>query len=406
MQKDVFKAVPISPHVWWVGAIDWNLRDFHGYATPRGTTYNAYLVIGEKIALVDTVKAPFRDELLARIASVVDPEKIDYVISNHSEMDHTGCLPDILRLVKPEKVFASAMGVKALAEHLRVDNITAVKDGESLNLGGLTLTFTETRMIHWPDSMFTYVAEDGVLFSQDGFGMHLASRERYADEIARDVLEWETAKYYANILMPFSPRIAKLLEKVKGMNLNLAMIAPDHGPIWRQDKDKAWVLSQYDLWTKQKPTKKAVVVFDTMWGSTEKMALAICEGLAAGGADPRFMPLRTFNRSDIATEVLEAGALLVGSPTLNDGMFPTVADTLTYLKGLKPLNLVGAAFGSFGWNATAVDEVKTYLTDMKVQLSGDGLKLKYVPDDAMLQQCYELGLQTAGKLQETLVSPQ
>jgi flavorubredoxin len=388
--------------VWWVGAIDWSLRDFHGYATPRGTTYNAYLLTGDALTLVDTVKAPFRDEMLARISSVSDPQKIRYIISNHSETDHTGCLKEMVERVKPEKVFASTMGVKALAEHYRLEGITVVKDGESVKLGGLTLSFTETRMIHWPDSMFSYLAEDRVLFSQDAFGMHLASRERFADEIPGDVIEQETAKYYANILMPFSPRIGKLLDKMEAANLALDWIAPDHGPIWRRSEDKAWVMEHYRRWTQQKPTRKAVVVFDTMWGSTEKMALAISEGLAAGGADVRFMPLRTYDRSEVVTEVLEAGALLVGSPTLNDGLFPTVADILTYLKGLKPLNLVGAAFGSFGWNATAVDEVKSHLNEMKVELVGDGLKLKYVPDEAALKQCYELGVQVAEKLKETL----
>jgi flavorubredoxin len=392
--------VPISPHVWWVGAIDWNLRDFHGYATPRGTTYNAYLITGDKITLVDTVKSGFCGEMLARIASVVDPHQINYIISNHSEMDHTGCLPEMIEMIKPEKVFASVMGVKALAEHYGLDGITAVKDGENMKLGDLTVSFIETRMIHWPDSMFTYLAEDRALFSQDGFGMHLASRERFAEEIPRDVIEWETAKYYANILLPYSPRIAKVLDKVKAMNLAPEYIAPDHGPIWRRAEDKAWVLGQYDRWTKQKPTRKAVVVFDTMWGSTEKMALAICEGLAAGGADARFMPLRLFNRADVVTEVLDAGALLVGSPTLNDGMFPTIADILTYLKGLKPINLVGAAFGSYGWNATAVDEVQAILSGMKVQMVGDGLKLKYVPESPALKQCYDLGMQVADKLKE------
>lgn len=396
--------MPISSHVWWVGAIDWNLRDFHGYATPRGTTYNAYLLTGDKITLVDTVKSGFCGEMLARIASVVDPHQINNIISNHSEMDHTGCLAEMIETVKPERVFASTMGVKALVEHFGLEGITAVKDGESVKLGNLTVSFTETRMIHWPDSMFSYLAEDRVLFSQDGFGIHLASRERFADEIPHDVIEWETAKYYANILMPFSSRIAKLLDKIKSLNLPFDVIAPDHGPAWRRGEDKSWVLDQYDRWTKQKPTRKAVVVFDTMWGSTEKMALAICEGLAAGGADARFMPLRTYNRSDVVTEVLDAGALLVGCPTLNDGLFPTIADVLTYLKGLKPLNLVGAAFGSYGWNATAVDEVKTILADMKVQLVGDGLKLKYVPDAAALKQCYDLGTQVAEKLNETIVS--
>ncbi|RPH96414.1 FprA family A-type flavoprotein [candidate division KSB1 bacterium] len=398
--SDVFKAVQISDHVWWVGAIDWTLQDFHGYATPSGSTYNAYLILGGKITLVDTVKAPFRSEMLARVMSVVEPREISYIISNHSEMDHTGCLPEIIELAKPEKVFASAMGVKALADYYHLDKITAVKDGESLKLGDLTLTFTETRMLHWPDSMFSYLEEDKLLFSQDAFGMHLASRERFADEIAHGVLESEAARYYANILMPFSPRITKLLEKVKTSGIPFDLIAPDHGPVWRREQDRQWILDRYGCWAAKKPTRKAVVVFDTMWGSTEKMALAICEGLAAGGTEVKYMPLRKYSRSDVATEVLEAGALLVGSPTLNDGLFPTVADVLTYLKGLKPANLIGAAFGSYGWNGTAVEEIKSILTVMKVALVSDGLKIRYLPDKTTIQECYALGLQTAHKLAE------
>ncbi|MCK4624889.1 MAG: flavodoxin domain-containing protein, partial [Phycisphaerae bacterium] len=381
--QETFKAVKVTDNVWWVGAIDWAVRDFHGYSTNRGTTYNAYLILADKITLIDTVKAPFRDELLARIASVVEPGKIDYIISNHAEMDHTGCLPEVIEAVKPEKVFASAMGAKALAEHFGMDlQITMVKDGEKLSLGNLNVSFVETRMCHWPDSMVTYLHEDELLFSQDAFGMHLASYERFADEIDETVLDVEAAKYYANILLPLSTFVTKTLDKAVGLGAAFSIIAPDHGPIWRADPGR--IIESYARWAGQKRTNKAIVVYDTMWGSTAMMARAIGEGLASGGSAVKLMPMGSSHRSDVATEILDAGAILVGSPTINNSLFPRLADVLTYLKGLKPKGLLGAAFGSFGWSGEAVKDITAYLNDMGVELIGESVKVKYVPDAAAL----------------------
>ena len=396
-----FQAVNVAENIYWVGAIDWAIRDFHGYLTERGTTYNAYLILAEKVTLIDTVKAPFRKEMMARIASVIDPRKIDYIVSNHAEMDHSGCLPEVIRAVQPEKVFASQLGVKALTDHFHLpDEIIAVNDGETLSLGNRTLSFLETRMVHWPDSMFSYLLEDGVLFSNDGFGMHLASTARFDDEIARDVLVQQAAKYYANILLPFSHIIAKLLEKVSSLKLDIKLIAPDHGPIWRDDRET--ILKLYADWAAQRRTNTAVIVYDTMWQSTAKMARAVAEGLTAGGTQARLMPLGASHRSDVATAILDAGALLVGTPTLNNNLFPTVADVMTYLKGLKPHNLLGAVFGSFGWSGEGVGQVREMLTAMNVELIGDSVRHKYVPDHAALQQCFALGQQVAAALQRTV----
>ncbi len=395
--KNPYKAVKVTDKVYWVGAIDWGIRDFHGYLTERGTTYNAFLVLADKITLIDTVKPPFQSELLGRIASVVDPKEISYVVSNHAEMDHSGSLVGVIEAVQPEKVFASSMGRKALKEHFHLDNeIVAVKDRESLSLGNLSLTFLETRMLHWPDNMFSYMPEDNLLFSQDAFGMHLATSERFADEIEESILEYEGAKYFANILLPMSALVIKLLKKVGELNLPIDIIACDHGPIWRQDLDK--IIGWYSEWAEQKPTNKVVVVFDTMWFSTAKMAEAIAEGLMAGGAQPKLLPLKSNHRSNVATEILDAGALVVGSPTLNNNMYPTVADLLTYLKGLKPKNLVGAAFGSYGWSGEAVGQVRGMLEEMKIDLVDEGLRVKFVPDGDALSQCYELGLHVAQKV--------
>ena len=395
------KAIKVSEHVYWVGAIDWGLRDFHGYATERGSTYNAYLITADKPTLIDTVKAPFMDEMMSRIASVIPPGNIDYIISNHSEMDHSGCLPRVIEAVKPEKVFASVMGVRALSDHFHTDHeILAVKDGESLSLGNLNVSFTETRMVHWPDSMFTYLAEDDLLFSQDGFGMHLATSKIFADENDQGVLDYELAKYYANILMPLSPIIAKLLEKVTGLGIKPKIIAPDHGPIWRRAEDIEKVIGLYAKWAEQKPTRKAVVVYDTMWQSTAAMARAIGDGLRAGGVRAQLMPMSGTPRSNVATEILGAGAFLVGSPTINNNMFPTIADVLTYLKGLRPRNLIGAAFGSYGWAGGAVKDVEQVLKDMKVDLVAEGLAVKFVPTEDDLAKCFDLGSLVAEKLNE------
>jgi len=396
-----FKAVKLTDHVWWVGAIDWNIRDFHGYTTKRGSTYNAYLILADKIALVDTVKASFMDEMMARIASVVDPKKIDYVISNHSEMDHSGCLQQVIEAVKPEKVFASAVGVKTLGELFHGDlRIAGVKDGESLSLGNLTLQFLETRMLHWPDSMFAYLAEEKILFSQDAFGMHLATSERFADEIDASILDYEAATYYANILLPYSPLVTKLIDRVGSLGLSFAMIAPDHGPIWRKDFGR--IIGQYAGWAARKPSRKAVVCYATMWHSTEKMARAVAEGLAAGDVCVRFMSMEAYHRSDVAYELLDAGAFLVGSPTLNNNMLPQMADIMTYLKGLRPANLLGAAFGSYGWSGESVKHLQEVLAEMKVELVAEGIRAKHVPDASMLQMCYSLGKLTAEKLQEKM----
>ncbi|MCK9460973.1 MAG: flavodoxin domain-containing protein [Proteobacteria bacterium] len=392
-----FRAVEITDRVFWVGAVDFGLRNFHGYLTSRGTTYNAFLVLADKPTLIDTVKAPFGEEMMARIASVIEPSKIEHIVSNHSEMDHSGFLPEAIARLKPSKLFASAQGCDALERHFHFGRpIEAVKTGDSLDIGGATLKFVESRMLHWPDSMLTYLAEGGVLFSNDAFGMHLASSERFADELPRDLLRAEAAKYYANILLPLSPILTAFLGKLPGFGLDIRTIAPDHGPIWREDA--GWIVERYAEWAAQKPTRKAVVVYDTMWGSTAKMARAIGDGLAAGGATAILMPLDAAHRSDVATELLGAGALLVGSPTMNNQIFPTVADTMTYLEGLRPKNLVGASFGSFGWSGEATAHLDERLARMKIELVAEGLKVKYVPDGEQLEACRNLGLAVAEKL--------
>jgi flavorubredoxin len=397
--NEIFKAIRISDHIWWVGAIDWNIRDFHGYMTKRGSTYNAYLILADKVTLMDTVRAPFREEMMARIASVINPGDIQYIVSNHSEMDHSGCLPEVIDTVRPEKVYTSVMGAKTLREIFHRElPLIPLKDGDSLSLGNMTLSILETRMLHWPDSMFSYLAEEQALFSQDAFGMHLASSQRFDDEMDPAILHYEAATYFANILTPYTALITKLLARVAAAGLKFKVIAPDHGPVWR--KDIHGILTRYAGWAAQKPTRKAVVVYGTMWHSTEKMALAITEGLLAGGINVKLMSMDACHRSDVAYELLDAGALIAGSSTLNNNMLPGMADILTYLTGLKPKNLLGAAFGSYGWSGEAPSRIQEALSEMKVELIGDPIQTRHCPDQAVLARCCDLGRLISEKLEE------
>ncbi len=394
-----FRAIRVSEHVWWVGAVDWAIDDFHGYATDRGTTYNAYLVTGEKPTLIDTVKAPFMEEMMARIASVMDPSGIKYLVSNHSERDHAGCVLETVCRIKPEKVFASMMGVKNLhAQFHDQTDITAVKDGEKLSLGNLSLTFLETRMLHWPDSMVSYLHEDGVLFSQDAFGMHLATGKLFADENDPAVLEWEARKYYANILTLYSGLVTKAVERIGGLGIPINVLAPDHGPVWR--REVMTPVNWYARWAEQKPANKAVVVYDTMWQSTELMARAITDGIAEGGTEVRLFSMHTAHRSDVMTELLGAGALVAGSPTLNNDLFPTIADVLSYVRGLKPKNLIGAAFASYGWSGESAGLVEEYLRQTGVELVAPALKVRFKPTAEELVKCRELGRLVSARLTE------
>jgi len=390
------RPVEIAKGIYDVGVIDWNIRDFHGYSTNHGTSYNSFLIIDEKITLIDTVKGEFSDQLLNNIAEIVDPKKIDYIISNHTEMDHSGGLPRVMHKIGEEKpLYCSKMGAKNLALHFPQKwNYHAVKNGEELSLGKRTLTFLETRMLHWPDSMFTYLKEDKILFSSDGFGQHYAGHEKFDDQIGDEIM-LHAKKYFANILLLYSPLILKLLDTVADLNLEIDMICPDHGILWRENPGK--IINAYANWAKQEPGKKALVVYDTMWHSTEAMAEAIASGIAGEGIAVKPIHIRKTHRSDIMTEVLDARAVIVGSPTINNQLFPTVSDFLTYMKGLKPKNKIGAAFGSYGWSGESVKLISKELEEMDFDVVDPGLRIQYVPDKTGKDACFELG-RKIGKL--------
>lgn len=397
----MMKAVQISEKVYWVGAIDWNIRDFHGYSTKRGTTYNAYLVLSENPTLIDTVKKEFYDEMMERIQSVIDPKKIKIIISNHSELDHSGALPQAVAAIQPEEVYVSDMGFKDITAHFHQDlKLNIVKTGDRIDVGGDTVSFVEARMLHWPDSMFSYLEKENVLFTNDVFGMHYATGKLFDDENEERLWLYEAEKYYANIVLPYSDIVLRFLAQVQKMGLSPKMIAPDHGFIWRKDPSK--IIHLYAKWASQAPHNKAVIVYDTMWGSTEKMASYIADGLREGGTEVKQLSMHSNHRSDVATELLDASALIIGSPVLNSNIFPSMADVLCYLKGLRKKGLVGAAFGSYGWNGTPVDELTKILEGMNVEVISPAIKSQFVPDEKIKQQCRDLGLAISQKIAEKL----
>lgn len=379
----MLKAIEVKPDVYWVGGVDWNERSFHGYTTERGSTYNAYLIMDEKIALVDTCKAAFADDLLARVADVVDPARIDYIVSNHGEPDHSGALPKVAAAAPNAKVVTGDPKGAAILRAYYGDglDLMPVKTGDGLELGRRTLSFVQTPMVHWPDNMVAYDAYDRILFSNDAFGQHLATSKRFDDEMGLPEVLLQARKYYANIVMPYGRQVRKALDALRGLDLDL--IAPSHGVIWRSHIADA--LAAYDRWSADAPEDQAVVAYDSMWHTTEAMAQAIAEGFVESGVPVRLCDLKCNHISDIMADVLEAKYLAVGSPTLNSGMMPTVAQFLCYLKGLAPRNRVGIAFGSYGWAPAGPNEVQAALEAAKLELPLEPLTRQWADDEEALQ---------------------
>ena len=390
----MFNPVEVKDGVYWVGAVDWNVRDFHGYRTYRGSTYNAYLIIDEKITLIDTCKKPFAGELIERISRVVDPSKIDYLVSNHVEMDHSGCIPDIMALAPNAKIVTSDnFGEKGLRAHYGdAYEYVPVKPGDSLCIGKRTLDFVKTTMVHWPDNMVTYSAYDKILFSNDAFGQHFASNGRFDDENDLADVLGQARKYYANIVMPYSKNVAKALEACGG--LDIEVIAPGHGIIWRSCIPQ--ILAEYSKWCSGETEDYALVVYDSMWGTTASMALSIAEAFTSKGIRTRVFDLKANHISDILTEVLSAKYIAVGSPTLNNGMMPTVAGFLCYLKGLSPKNKVGLAFGSYGWGPSGANDVAAQLEAIGYEMPFEVLAHNWVADADALAGIFDKVVPTIG----------
>jgi len=389
--------VQLAKGVYYVGAVDWNLRDFHGYSTPKGVTYNSYLIVDEKICLVDTVKAPFAGELMARVAQIVDPARIDYIIVNHVEPDHSGSLPVIMEKAPNAKVVLTEHGRKEVLKYYGKEyDFQIVKSGDSLQLGNNSLQFIPLPMIHWPDSMASFLTGESILFSNDAFGQHICTSKRFDDENNLTDLLYEAGKYYANILMPFGKLIAKALPAIS--QLPIRMIAPSHGIVWRSNIQD--IMAKYSQWSSGYNTEKVVIMYDSMWGSTEEMARRILEGIAETGVDGKLYRMAMNERSEIAEAILEARGILIGSSTINNGPLATIGGLLTYIKGLRPAGKLGAAFGAYGWGGGSQKVIEEALTQASITLEVSGLSLQWKASEEELKRCFDFGVQFGNKIKQ------
>jgi flavorubredoxin len=328
--------------------------------------------------------------MTSRIREIIPPEKIDYVISNHVETDHSGAMPAIMKLCPKAKVFGTARCKEGLYKHYYGNwDFNIVKTGDTLKLGKRTLTFVEAPMIHWPDSMFTYCREEELLMPNDAFGQHYASNFRFDDEVDECALMDEAKKYYANILWPLSGIISKKLEEIKGLNIPIKMIAPSHGIIWRKDPGK--IIRLYASWANNTVKEKVVIAYETMWGSTEKMAHIIVDGLTDSGIETKLYNIAGANGTVVIGEMLDAKGFLIGSSTHDNDMLPNIAGFLELLKGLKPKGRLAAAFGSYGWAGGAAASIEKALKESGVDIKMPSLSCKYVPDASEEVKCYEFG---------------
>lgn len=376
------KAIEIKKDIYWVGGIDWDLRSFHGHLTQRGSTYNAYLIVDEKVVLVDTVKHYLYQEMLERIKDVIDPSQIDYIVSNHVEMDHSRSLPKIMKICQKATIITSPNGEKGLKKHYREKwDFKVVETGDSLSIGKRNMQFVLMPMVHWPDSMAPYIPQDNLLLPNDAFGQHIASPERFDDELDLGIVKEEAAKYYANIVLPFGRQVKKALDAVG--ELQIDMIGPSHGLIWRTHLSE--IIKMYTKWADNRTEGKAVIIYDTMWGSTEKIARSIQDVFEGKGIPVQLQNLKTNHISDIMTNLLTAKYICVGSPTLNNGMLPTVSAFLTYMKGLAPKNRIGLAFGSYGWGGQSVEEIEQILKGSGFEMM-EKIRINYIPDKDTLDE--------------------
>ena len=392
---------PIKNNVSWIGKIDWELRKFHGdeYSTHRGSTYNSYLIEEGKFAVIDTVWAPFAKEYVDNLEKLIDLKKIDYVIANHAEIDHSGALPELMSRIPDVPIYCTANGVRSLKGHYHKNwNFQPVKTGDKLNLGTKELIFIEAPMLHWPDSMFSYLTGDNILFSNDAFGQHYASEFLFNDLVDQAELMEECIKYYANILTPFSELVTKKIQEVLAFNLPVEIICTSHGVIWRDNPVQ--IVQQYLKWADSYQENQITLVYDTMWNGTRVMAESIAQGIRQ--ADPQ-VNLKLYNlaksdRNDVATEIFKSRAILVGSPTINRGILTSIAGFLEEMKGLKFRNKKAAAFGCYGWSGESVKLIQGQLDAAGFQIMDDGLRCLWNPDPASIESCVKYGGRLAGLL--------
>lgn len=398
------KPIEIKPGIYWVGVIDWAVRDFHGYVTKNGTTYNNYLIMDDEVTLLDTVKHDFDATAVGNIRRVVDPYRIKNIVINHIEPDHASSIAAIMEYTPDATIFITERGKKGLDRHFDTSRwkFRIVKSGDTLKTGKYTLTFLETPMLHWPDSMVTYIPEAKLLISQDAFGQHMASAARFDDEFlschSRFELDDAIVDYYANILMPFGKLIEAKIQEIVKLGLEIDMIAPDHGVIWR--KDPGYIIERYLDLAKGKADLAAVIIYDTMWHSTELMSDPIMNGIKDEGVSCKVIRLRATPMSEAIKEFWKARGCLIGTPTINNVMFPSVAEFLYHLAGLRPKDRIVGGFGSYGWGGGAVKEAYARFQQMGLEVVEPGLQVLYKPSEEDMDRCYEFGRDFAKRLKE------
>ncbi|MBZ9685412.1 anaerobic nitric oxide reductase flavorubredoxin [Clostridium estertheticum] len=384
----------ISDTVTWVGKIDWELREYHGkeYSTNKGTSYNSYLVRDEKTVLIDTVWQPYAKEFVANLKNEIDLNKIDYIIANHSEIDHSGAFPELMSEIPNVPIYCTKNGAKFLKAHYHQNwNFVEVKTGDILEIGKNKLIFVEARMLHWPDSMFTYLTGENTLFSNDAFGQHYASELMYNDKVDNAELFQEAIKYYANILTPFSPLVVKKIEEILSLNLPVDMICPSHGIIWKQNPLQ--IANKYMEWAKNYKENQITIIYDTMWNGTRRMAETIAEGITEANKD---ITIKIFNSSkndknDIVTEVFKSKMILVGSSAINNGILSSTAAILEMIKGLGFKDKKAAAFGSYGWSGESVKIITEELNKAGFEIINEGIRELWNPDEIALDRCRNFG---------------
>ena len=384
----------ITDRVTWVGKIDWELTSFHGdeLSTDRGSSYNSYLIRDEKVALIDTVWRPYDREFVQRLKQEIDLKQIDYIIMNHNEVDHSGALVELMREIPETPIYCTAKGEAIIRGHYHQDwNFVRVKTGDTLPLGQTTLTFIEAAMLHWPDTMFTYMSGDNILFSNDGFGQHFATESLYNDRVCMAEVMQEALKYYVNILNPFSPMVTRKVKEILAMNLPINLICPSHGVIWRDNP--AQIVEKYLEWANAYQEDQVTIVYDTMWQSTRHMAQAIADGIREASPETtiKLMNASVDDKNDILTEMFRSKMVLMGSPTINNGYSYAIAGLLEMARGLKFKKKKAAAFGSYGWSGEAVKMITEHLQQAGFEIACEGIRQTWVPDTDMLAACRQWG---------------
>jgi len=389
----------IKNNVSWVGKIDWELRKFHGdeYSTHRGSTYNSYLIEEEKIALIDTAWLPFAKEYVENLRKIIDLKKIDYVIANHAESDHSGALPELMSHIPGTPIYCTANGIKSLKGHYHQDwNFQAVKTGDRLSLGKKELIFVEAPMLHWPDTMFCYLTGDNILFSNDAFGQHYATEFMFNDLVDRAELMAECIKYYANILTPFSAFVGKKIKEVLSFNLPVDIICASHGVIWRDNPVQ--IVEQYLKWADSYKENQITIVYDTMWNGTRVMAENIASGIRQSDqkVNVKLYNISRSDKNDVITEIFKSKAILVGSPTVNRGILTALAALLEEIKGLRFQGKKAAAFGCYGWSGESVKVISENLQSAGFEVVDGGIRSLWNPDTTSIETCVEYGKKVAG----------